>query len=864
MISPASHTKPSTDSQLLGLLVAAFYALLTLLPDSSSLVVSWGWVAVWQIGLLCPVLWLLSIIWQQRRIPLLGNGLDWVAGFFLVSLIASTAFAAYPNQARWYSWAAICGLAALYAVNSWLRSPQRRYQLLTWQGYLSLAFIALSLLLWVSQTLFPELAQLQEFRQYGVNLPFDFSTLELRNWAPIGHQNYVAGYLVLTLPLLIGLGMLRSDRQRWLWFAGAGLGLVDLYTTSSRGGWLGLVVVLIVGFGLLLWQSAIPQRWLMLSSGGVLALLILLVLANNRLRTLITAVLSGQVAGGELGYRLITATAGWEIGRSQPILGTGLGSVPLLYQQYRPAWAGREAELVYQLHSTPIQVWAELGLLGVLSMVAAIVLLLYLSRRWLKQSTDALSESKQDRVIVWSLGAGLVAYGITSLTDYQLDIIAISGAIVIYLATLASIFRTQTNEKSHDVVAAYSLSLAPSHATVFALFSVGILLAVIVWLVPIHRAWMLSSQGFQTLNQLANITDPQQRQTALTTFTQKLDRAHQLAPWEPYYPYQLGWNLGNLAVQATTPQQPEWLQGSLNWLQVGTEIAPNQEFGYTNAAWLLLDLDPKAATQAFTRAIQLVPAKRSLFLGLGLSLLRQGKPDLAVEAVSLEMLRDPLLITSPVWRSPELKPLYTQAVQRLEAKYATLLAQHTQPDLLNYYLHQCRGALHWWMGDLPVARTYWDKTGQPLSQAVLQITEGKTVSADPQADTALPGVLAIAAWQNPSDRATWLQRAWIKANQTLPPEEFLQQLVTSMNRSTTFEQWLKQNAPTRSYRRDRVGFGVLSRHIDGPAPSDFLIVVDNVAMSYFFNDLFPSWEYFREIDFAIQSQKNALLEAVNS
>jgi uncharacterized protein involved in response to NO len=863
MISPASHTKPSADSQLLGLLVAAFYALFTLLPDSSSLVVSWVWVAVWQIGLLCPVLWLLGMIWQQRRIPLLGNGLDWVVGFFLTSLIVSTAFAAFPNQARWYSWSAVCFLAALYAVNSWLRSPQRRYQILTWQGYLSLAFIVLSLLLWVSQTLFPELAQLQEFRQYGVNLPFDFSTLELRNWAPIGHQNYVAGYLVLTLPLLIGLGMLQSDR-RWLWFAGAGLGFLDLYTTSSRGGWLGLVAVLMIGFGLLLWQSAIPRRWLALAGVGVLVLLVLLVLANSRLRSLITAILSGQAAGGELGYRMITATAGWHMGRSQPIVGTGVGSVPLLYQQYRPTWAGREAELVYQLHSTPIQVWAELGLLGVLSVAAAIVLLLYLGRRWLKQSTAASTESKSDQVIVWSLSAGLLAYGITSLTDYQLDIIAISGAIVIYLATLASIFRTQPNATSRDGTEEGRLSLAPAHATVLTLFSVGILLAVIIWLVPIHRAWMLSSQGFQNLNQLTNTADPQQRQAALTTFEQKLDRAHQLAPWEPYYPYQLGWNLGNLAVQATTPQQPELLQGSLNWLRVATEIAPNQEFGYTNSAWLLLDRDPKAATQAFTRAIQLVPAKRSLFLGLGLSLLKQGKPDLAVEAVSLEMLRDPLLITNPVWRSPELQALYTQAVQRLQGKYATLLAEHTQPNLLNYYLHQCRGALHWWLGNLPAARADWDQSGQPLSQLVLQLTEGKPVKADPQADTALPGVLAIAAWQNPNDRATWLQRAWIKANQTLPPEDLLQQLVISMSRSTTFEQWLKQNAPTRSHRRDRVGFGVLSRHIDGPAPADFLIVVDNVAMSYFFNDLFPSWEYFRELDFAIQSQKDALLKAIDS
>lgn len=180
----------------------------------------------WQTGLLCLVFWLLAILWSQRKIQALGNGLDWVVGLTLIGLIISTLFAQFPNQARWYAWAALCMLAALYCLNHWLCTPKRRYQLLVKQGYLNIAFIIVSLTLWTTQTLLPQLARLNTFKQYGVNLSFDFSVLELRNWAPLGHQNYVAGYLLLAIPLLVSLSILETSKKRWLWFSGGRIGII--------------------------------------------------------------------------------------------------------------------------------------------------------------------------------------------------------------------------------------------------------------------------------------------------------------------------------------------------------------------------------------------------------------------------------------------------------------------------------------------------------------------------------------------------------------------------------------------------------------------------------------------------------------
>ncbi|UBF25066.1 O-antigen ligase family protein [Kovacikia minuta CCNUW1] len=881
-------TQNPSQGNLLGLLTFAFYILFTLLPDSNSAMVQWPWVLFWQVGLLCPMLWLLGLLWQQR-LMWLGNKLDWMVGLLVVSLLISTTFAQFPNQARWYSWAAFGFLAALYTLNTWLSTPQRRFWLLTAQGYLSLALIVVSLVLWSSQVLVPELAQLQGFQQLGIRLPFDFSNIALRNGFPIGHQNYVAGYLILTLPLLLGLGILQIGWQRWVWWLGVGLGLIVLYTTSSRGGWLGVFLLGLMGVAVLLWRSPLPRRWVGTIGITAAVLLVLMALANNRLRSLLLGVTTGQI-GGELAYRLITMTTGWGMGLSHLFSGVGPGGVLPLFQQYRPAWAGREAELHYQLHSTPAQVWAELGLWSVAIGAGTIALLLSLTIRWLRSPhTDAPTPP----VLIGCLLAALLAYGVFSLTDYQLDNFCISGTIVIYLAVLAVEFRGQgigqeaegrgqraegggdregRGDEGENPLPTPHSPLPTPHSPLPtskfliphpfpSLIGFGILLAVAIWLVPIHRAWLSSSQGFAALSR-----------NDFTTFIQRLRQSYDLVPWEPYYPYQLGWNAGNLSLQMTDPKQRQTLvQGGIQWLQRGIQASPQQEFGHSNLAWLLVNRDPGAASQSFARSVQLVPAKRGVFYGLGLSLLAQKQTDLAVAAMTLEVLRDPLFITSPVWQLPDLQPLYEPVTRQVEARYTALLEKAQNAGPLSDQLHQSRGGIRWWLGNLPAARADFDRQGTSVSRLVLDLAEGKAVQAQVeqmtasiatlQATTGAP--LAIAAWLDPARRQNWLQQAWIVANHSVPAPETLQQLMETMARSTTFDQWLKQNAPSSKTRRERLGFGVLNRHTDGPAPVDFLTTIDNVPMTtWFANQLLPSFLYAPELDQVLQTDRDVLLQKV--
>ena len=85
-----------------------------------------------------------------------------------------------------------------------------------------------------------------------------------------------------------------------------------------------------------------------------------------------------------------------------------------------------------------------------------------------------------------------------------------------------------------------------------------------------------------------------------------------------------------------------------------------------------------------------------------------------------------------------------------------------------------------------------------------------------------------------------------------------------MDASATFEQWLKQKAPTQQYRRSRAGFGVISRHNDGPFPVDFLSVVENGAITNLFAGLLPSSIYEPQLDLAIQPMRDLLLKNISA
>jgi hypothetical protein len=159
----------STGRLIIQLGIAA-YILFTLLPDSSTQMVAFPWVLLWQVGLLCLAIAGLLNLWRKDKpFYLLGNGFDWVVGSGFVTLCISTMLAQFPNQSMWYSLTAFGYLIALYVTNNFLHnnyedrsnsSQSGILSVLRFQGLLGIAVIVESLWLWTTQTWLPQLTKL--------------------------------------------------------------------------------------------------------------------------------------------------------------------------------------------------------------------------------------------------------------------------------------------------------------------------------------------------------------------------------------------------------------------------------------------------------------------------------------------------------------------------------------------------------------------------------------------------------------------------------------------------------------------------------------------------------------------------------
>ena len=873
---------------LAGILTIVGVIAWTLVPNSHSLMVVWPGVLFWQVVVVLPLIWLWLLgfgMGRAKRHSLsdfaLGGGLDWLLGASIGVIILNTIASSCRKFSLWYGIAACGGIGAIYALSR-IQKTQLLWEL---QGGVGIVFSLESLALWWFNIYRPEYQRLESLQdQYGISLSFNFNQLELQNWYPLGHQNYVAGYLVLTLPLLIGLWVQAFFRaksqdknyskqwQCWLWGIGIILQLLDLYTTNSRGGILAILGMLCCG--LLMMALFYPLRVVLPALVGGMAVILAGFWTNDRLRSFMLAILQGKVENSQLTYRFITNEIGWSMGSSHPWTGLGLGSVPLLYQAYHPHWAGGEAELHYQLHSTPAQLWAELGIGGITIALGLGFLILFHFLRWIQKNLKSLKSSenlepetiasptdsgvKSSSILVWSSAASLLGYSLMALTDYQLDTIAISSTFILCLVLFWRSVLPAQSTPSDQTIAFQPLGL--KHF--LSLGSIGVGLAIFCWLIPVHRAWATAQTGFEALG------DDRKDE-----FVKAVATAQNLAPWEPYYAWQLGWNLGEFSTQVTDPKKSaHFRENAIQWFQIGIGIAPAQEFGHSNLGWLFLQNgQPQQAHLEFEKSVQLLPAKEGLWFALGLSELLATQPDQAIDSFGRELLRHPLAIINPLWQNEPLKSIQNQVFDRLD-QFCTQGLENfssstdsTDPELLTYF-HNVRGVARWWRGDFSGAKTDWQSTSFSLGLALLDLEKSPDQTRSDTLDTLdtltdSPTKRLLKAWQEENGQnqgERWLIQAWqinLTQNQGFPPlslSTVRQSLQEAKAQQRSLKDWLGDLRHYQSYRPDRLGFGVLSRHLGGSIPKDYGLRYDNLLINHFLWELFPERSYFPALDLKLE------------
>jgi O-antigen ligase len=251
----------------------------------------------------------------------------------------------------------------------------------------------------------------------------DLATLAAsRNGRPLGHSNYTAGLALLALPWLAAQVRRTRGTARAFWSAAVLLGLVMLVSSGSRAGVLGLGLAVAVA----IYHWRLRWRTLAFVSLGGLAFVAAVVWVNPRTRTLLLRqVHAGFHLSESSTQRQAMATAGWRMGRERPLVGWGPGTTALVYPRYRAGLDGG-VEDALQLHSTPVQLWADFGVGGILALLAFGVL-----------GVRASWRHRADPLLV-PASVSLAGYAVIALFDYQLDVPVFCGALAVSAALLAA------------------------------------------------------------------------------------------------------------------------------------------------------------------------------------------------------------------------------------------------------------------------------------------------------------------------------------------------------------------------------------------------------------------------------------------
>ncbi len=166
----------------------------------------------------------------------------------------------------------------------------------------------------------------------------------------------LAFYLGLASPFCLAAAFF-GPKHRLLFFGVFVLALVTIFLTFSRGGYLGLVVSLLV------WLWLAWPRLPFLSKKFLMSVLLVVLLGLVWVGWPVALRLASSFNLGEgsnLG-RLAIWQDSWSIIKQQPIIGVGLGNYPLAVspsQDYRSAITS---------HNLYLDLWAELGFFGLLA-----------------------------------------------------------------------------------------------------------------------------------------------------------------------------------------------------------------------------------------------------------------------------------------------------------------------------------------------------------------------------------------------------------------------------------------------------------------------------------------------------------------
>ena len=232
-------------------------------------------------------------------------------------------------------------------------------------------------------------------------------------FGPYVNRNHFAAFAELIIPVaMVPLVMARVRRERWMAVAlFALLPMGALFLSASRGGIVSFGVELVI-VALVMALRRMGGKHIL--AGGLVLLLAFLLVSWLGVRQILDRFSSMQTLEVTTGKRASMRHDTWNIFRDHPGLGTGLGTLQIVFPAYETLYDGR---IVTHAHNDYVEALAETGVVGGLICAGFLSLLFIHSLRQL------LRRDKPFAAALHLSGlAGCTGFLVHSLVDFNLHI----------------------------------------------------------------------------------------------------------------------------------------------------------------------------------------------------------------------------------------------------------------------------------------------------------------------------------------------------------------------------------------------------------------------------------------------------------
>ena len=276
----------------------------------------------------------------------------------------------------------------------------------------------------------------------------------------IGQKNWISNYLAMIFPAMFSYFLLeKSIKNKILYFILLSILYATLMICQSRGIWISITITAILAvyiiFKLKFYEIfKINKKWLVLLLITFLVITTIYSTDNPLNKSAITvpqrAISTFDEQDPSINTRLLFWKTTLEIIKDRPIFGSGIGTFKINYLNYQAEYLKNNPYYIQysgktrEAHNEYLQMWAELGIIGLGIFIGIILMFYSLIVDYLNKN-----DSDKDKIIVFSLVLGITCFLIHCLFTFPLHVPAL-GVTFFTLLGLTVIYTRKINLPKTD------------------------------------------------------------------------------------------------------------------------------------------------------------------------------------------------------------------------------------------------------------------------------------------------------------------------------------------------------------------------------------------------------------------------------